>query len=226
MEFRSETAAYLSAAVLAFSLNVTYQRWMRDETGRLEITPAGVSFAADAPKKDARRAFSWAWHDIQRFELSEDHIRILSYKDRALLAGSDQPFDFRLANRTSWRDLYLALQERLDSRFVARIAADPGEPDWQIPVKLRDRGEGELTIGRELIVYRTRQHGDSRTWRPRDIENISTSGEFDLTIQSPERSYEFQLKRPMPPEVYQKLWLRLNQTKGLKLLNQQLETKQ
>lgn len=226
MEFRSETSAYLTAAVLAFTLNVTYVRWLHDKPGKLEITPAGVAFAEEAPKKSTRQAFSWSWPDIQRFELSEDHIRILSYKDRPLLAGSDQPFDFRLANDTLWRELYDALRERLDSRFVARVAGDAGEPEWEIPVKLRARGEGELTIGRELIVYRTRKHGESRTWRARDINNISTSGEFDLTIQSPERAYEFQLKRPLPPEVYQKLWLRLNQAKGLRVLNQPTETRQ
>ena len=225
MEFRSEATAFLSAAVLAFTLNVTYERVLKDKTGTLEITNAGVSYL-EASKKDPRRAFSWAWPDIQRFELSENHIRILSYKDRVLLAGSDQPFDFRLANDTTWRELYEELKDRLDARFVARVAGDTGDAVWQMPVKLRNRSEGELTIGRELIVYRTRERGGSRTWRAGDIVNISTTSEFALTIQSPEKTYDFQLKRPLPEAVYQQLWLRLNQAKGLRILNQPTETKQ
>ena len=225
MEFRSEAAAYLGAAALALTFHVTYERMLHDRQGTLEIANAGVSFLETADR-NPRQAFSWAWSDIQRFELSENHIRILSYKDRLWLAGADQPFDFRLPDDSSWREMYDELRARLDSRFVARVAGDAGPPVWEMPVKLRNRSEGDLTIGRELIVYRTRQHGGSRTWRAQDIENISTSGEFDLQIQSPEGSYSFQLKRPLPDAVYERVWLRLNQSKGLQVLNQPTEMKQ
>lgn len=92
----------------------------------------------------------------------------------------------------------------------------------------RIRGsEGALLVGADRIVYRTSRQGDSRTWRYSDIENISTSGPFQLTITTFERDkfhygnykgFNFQLKEALDEARYDELWRRLNQSKGLKLI--------
>ena len=60
-----------------------------------------------------------------------------------------------------------------------------------------------------------------------DIENVSTTGPFELTITTHERdrsqygsirAFTFQLKRPMTDRQYDDLWYAINQKKGLKTL--------
>jgi hypothetical protein len=57
---------------------------------------------------------------------------------------------------------------------------------------------------------------------------ISSSGPFDLTITTFERSgenyaghkdFHFQLKRPLTEAEYEGLWRKVNQAKGLQILN-------
>ena len=61
-----------------------------------------------------------------------------------------------------------------------------------------------------------------------DIENISSAGPFELTITTFERAkthygdlkgFNFELKQRLEEARYNELWLRLNQSKGLKILD-------
>jgi len=84
-----------------------------------------------------------------------------------------------------------------------------------------------LQVGSEAIVYKSEKEGESRTWRYEDIENVSSSGPFQLTVTTFERAkshygdrkgFNFQLKQRLDEDRYNDLWLRLNQSKGLKIL--------
>ena len=88
--------------------------------------------------------------------------------------------------------------------------------------------EGVLQVGPDEIVYKSADKAESRTWRYEDIENISSSGPFQLTITTFERAkthygslkgFNFELKQRLEEARYNDLWLRLNQSKGLKILN-------
>jgi hypothetical protein len=128
---------------------------------------------------------------------------------------------------------YLRLKDRMDQRLVARLADDQVHPLWTIPVKQLGRvkgTQGEIIVGAERIVYKTDAKDASRTWRYSDIENISTNGPFQLTLTTVERSklhyggfkgFNFQLKEALKEEQYNSLWRRINQTKGLKLMETQ-----
>jgi hypothetical protein len=114
---------------------------------------------------------------------------------------------------------------------VAVIADSPTSKLWEIPVKHLHRfggDEGVLLVGTDEIVYKSAKAEDSRSWRYQDIDNISTSGPFQLTITSFERArmhygsrkgFEFQLKHRLEEAQYDDLWLRLNKSKGLQVLN-------
>jgi hypothetical protein len=87
--------------------------------------------------------------------------------------------------------------------------------------------EGVLRVASDRIVYSTDQEGQSRTWRYQDIDNISTSGPFELTVTTFERSqrhygsrkaFNFQLKQPLEEAKFDHLWRRLNRSKGLDFL--------
>jgi hypothetical protein len=87
--------------------------------------------------------------------------------------------------------------------------------------------EGVLQVGPNAVVYKSADQDASRTWRYEDIENISSSGPFQLTITTFERAktqygnlkgFNFQLKRRLEDAGYNDLWVRLNLSKGLNIL--------
>ena len=102
---------------------------------------------------------------------------------------------------------------------------------WEIPAKhLVGFGgdEGVLQVGAGEIVYKSAKEGRSRTWRYEDIDNIASTGPFEFTITTFERArldygsrkqYNFQLKQRLDEKRYDALWLRLNRSKGLTVLN-------
>jgi hypothetical protein len=141
-----------------------------------------------------------------------------------------------LVSEKTFQEAYPFLEQRLDQRFVAAIAERLADVLWEMPVKhlLRFGGdEGVLRVGADMLVYSSETKGESRTWRYEDIDNISSSGPFQLTVTTFERAtahygdlkgFNFALKERLEEARYNDLWLRLNQTKGLKILDSYRET--
>ena len=198
--------------------------------GTLVITERGISFQELTKKKQVRHAFELNYQDIQELKLSPAKLTLVTYKDRKWLLGMDKEYEFTLTPGQSFSEVYTLLKDRLDQRFVAAVADEQVQPLWEIPVKLLGRvagSEGVLQVGPARIVYKTTKKGQSRTWRYGDIENISTSGPFQLTLTTYERAkthygnlkgFNFQLKQALDEKQFNLLWRRLNQTKGLELL--------
>jgi hypothetical protein len=202
--------------------------------GTLTINDAGVSFqetykGGKTPKHP--HVWNWNYQDIQQLEVAPKSLTVLTYKDNKWKLGADRQYEFDLISGKTFDDAYQVLKTRLDQRFVAVIADSPVTVLWEIPAKhLAAFGgdEGVLQVGQNEIVYKSAKSDESRTWRYEDIENISSSGPFQLTITSFERarmhygsrkSFEFELKHQLEETRYNDLWLRLNQSKGLKILN-------
>jgi hypothetical protein len=202
--------------------------------GTLEITQSDISFEEthqDGKKPKHPHAWRWAYQDIQQLRMGPKSLDVLTYKDDKWKLGADREYDFDLVSDKTFEDAYLFLKGRLDQRFVAEIPDRVFPVLWEIPVKhLVRRGgdEGVLQVGADEIVYKSAQRGESRTWRYRDIENVSTSGPFQLTVTTFERAklhygdlkgFNFELKQPLEEAQYNGLWLRLNRSKGLKILD-------
>src|ERR1017187_9352127 len=250
MEFRIEKrtgALLIGMALLApptFAQGLSYDVWhghsrpphmkKAGNMGTLTITEAGVSFEETYQNgKKPKRPHAWRWdyQDIQQLKIAPKSVTVLTYKDNKWKLGADRMYQFDLVSDKTLEDAYNLLKGRLDQRLVATIADSPIRVLWEIPVKHSHRfagDEGVLQVGTEEIVYKSVKTNESRTWRYEDIENISTSGPFQLTITSFERArmhygsrkgFEFQLKQPLEEARYNDLWLRLNQSKGLKILN-------
>lgn len=178
--------------------------------GTVTVTDEGISF-----RGANRHAWSWKYEDIEELKMSPGHLRVLTYQDRALLPGADRAFEFTGAVP---RELYAQWSAKLDQRFVAELA-EKDVQGWSLPVKHLRRvkgSEGVLTFAADRIVYATGAPDDSRTWRYSDIENISSSGPFQLTITTFERArsqyagrkgFNFQLKRALDEAKYNQLWL-------------------
>jgi hypothetical protein len=113
----------------------------------------------------------------------------------------------------------------MDQRFVAALP-EPGAETFSVPVKHLRRisgSEGTLAFGEDSIAYLTNAEGDSRTWRFSDIDSISSSGPFQLTITTFERArshygdrkgFNFELKQALTETRYNQLWLQIERKNG------------
>jgi hypothetical protein len=201
--------------------------------GALTITNSGVSFEEtykDGKKPKHPHSWRWDYQDIQQLKIAPKSLTVLTYKDNKWKLGADREYEFELVSDKTFEDAYNILKNRLDQRLVATIPDSVSNVLWEIPVKhlLRFGGEeGVLQIGPDEVVYKSLKKDESRTWRYQDIENISSSGPFQLTITTFERAkthygnlkgFNFELKQRLEEARYNDLWLRLNQSKGLKIL--------
>jgi hypothetical protein len=201
--------------------------------GTLTVSVTGIAFEETGkgekkPKHPER--WQWDYQDIQQLKISPKSMTVLTYKDDAWKLGADRQYEFDLVLGGSFTDAYELLKNRLDQRLVAEIPDTVSQPLWEMPVKhlLRFNGdEGVIQVGAGAIVYKSQKNEESRAWRYQDIENISSSGPFQLTITTFERArahygnrkdFNFELKQRLDEARYNDLWLRLNQSKGLKIL--------
>jgi hypothetical protein len=254
MAFRIEKrtrALLISLALLApaaFAQDLRYDVWhghsrpphirKAGNTGTLTITGSEVSFQERYEGKKPKHPHAWRWNyeNIQQLKIAPKSVTILTYKDNKWKLGADREYEFDLVGDKTFEGAYQLLKGRLDQRLVAEIPDRPSLILWEIPVKhLRRFGgdEGVLQVGPGAVVYRSADQDASRTWRYEDIENISSSGPFQLTITTYERAklhygnlkgFDFELKRRLEDGRYNDLWVRLNLSKGLTLLNSYRES--
>ncbi len=220
---------------------VRHERALKDHPGRVTFDEHGVHYqqvlterqrarlgkGKKPPKLESAR---WEYQDIQQLWVSPEKLVIVTYKDRKWFLGLDKEFEFFLPKGPSFEAAYAVLKDKLDRRFVAAVADSQRDLLWELPVRLLGRiqgSEGVLRVGPDRIVYKTDRPLQSRTWRYQDIENVSTSDRYQLTLTTYERAkthyggmkgFNFQLKQPLEEKRFAMLWKRLNRDKGLQFL--------
>ena len=140
---------------------------------------------------------------------------LLTYKDSKLRLGKDREYTF--TGKIPAEELYAVLKDRMDQRFVAAVGQALGLSTWSVPAKHLKPiagSEGILFFTAGAIVYSTPAKTESRTWRYSDIENIASSGPFQLTITTLEKAFNFQLKQPITEARYNDLWLQIEKQNG------------
>jgi hypothetical protein len=193
--------------------------------GRLSFDEKGVAFESETKKS---HSWQWSWLDIQQIRLLDTgEVRLLTYKDNKWRLGADREYQFHVEDKQLGTQVSPLVRDHLKQRFVSGLRETDVAPLWQIPVKhlLRISGtEGMLGVAKDRVFYETETPGDSRTWLFSDIESISTSGPFQLTITSYERArahygdrkgFNFELKEALSEARYDELWRQLEQSKGL-----------
>jgi hypothetical protein len=186
----------------------------------LRIDDNSLSFEESG--KQAKHSRTWKYDDIQELALGTATLRIATYEDNRWELGRDRVYLFDQVPAAAVAEWYPFFRARLDERFVAALALGPVKPEWQIPAKLihgRVGSQGVLLVGADCVVFRSSRPTDSRTWRVSDLENVSSSDPFDLTIATHEREFRFQLKQALVEARYQELWTRINQARGLHIVN-------
>jgi hypothetical protein len=212
---------------------VRHERFLRDHRGFVIFDDQGLTFqrvGKDGKPADGEEQ-RWAYSDIQQLWLSPGKLVVLTYQDRKWLFGSDREFELHAVPGVSFDAAYALLKDRLDRRFIAALADTPPRPDWQLRVKRLGSikgSEGILVASDDRLVYQTVEPQASRTWRFEDIDNVSTSGPYRLTITTHERAilqygsmkaFNFQLKEPLDEARFETLWKRLQRGKGLSFLS-------
>lgn len=187
-----------------------HEHWRQGCAGVMNVDETGVSFRG--PKG---HAWTWKFQDIQEFRLTPRSIHILTYKDSKLRLGADEGYEF--TGSIPAGDLYTLLRDRMDQRLVAQMGPVSGGEAFSLPVKHLGRvagSEGTLAFTPEGIAYETPSKNQSRTWRYPDIDGISSSGRFELTITTLEKDFHFQLKQPITEARYNELWLQIEKKNG------------
>ena len=207
MAFRKiASCLILAAAAHAAQFPATYKK----HAGVLTVDETGVSYAGEKAQH-----WSWKFQDIQRFTLSPDRIAVLTYQDNRYRLGGDRGYEF--TGKIPALELYDLLKGRLDQRFVAALADATFPVQWSVPAKhlLPITGsEGVLSFGADAISWSTTAKDDSRTWRYQDIANIGSSGPFDFTITTLEKTFHFQLKQTLAERRYNELWMEIEKKNG------------
>jgi hypothetical protein len=174
-----------------------------------------------------------SWNDIQQVTLTPAEIRILTYSDSRRKLNRDR--EYRI--RTDARQLRAALQQHLGARLIIAIPEAAETPLWQSPARLL-RGlsgdDGTLTIAADRVVFSAGREGVSRTWTCADIQNLATTGPFDLTISTAEKTgftrgsrlVRLQLKQPLPAAVFDAVWRRIEEEHGLRTWQSQVPSHQ
>jgi hypothetical protein len=207
MAFRKiASCLILAAAAHAAQFPAAYKK----HPGVLTVDETGVSYAGEKAQR-----WTWKYQDIQRLTLAPDRVDVLTYQDNRYRLGADRAYEF--TGRIPALELYAMLKERLDQRFVAALAETTFPARFSVPAKhlLPITGsEGALLFGADAIAWSTPAKDDSRTWRYRDIANIGSSGPFDLTITTLEKTFHFQLKEPLAEARYNDLWMEIEKKNG------------
>ena len=208
MAFGKTSAAGLILALQlgAAQFPMRHEHLRKSCTGILTVDDKGIRFAG--PKG---HDWAWSFQDIQQLTLLPMGLHILTYKDSKLRLGAD--VEFRFTGELPADELYRDWSARLDQRLVvARAYAGDGD---RIPAKHLGTitgSEGALVFAPESIVFDAAR--DARTWRYSDIQNISSSGPFELTITTFEKQFHFQLKQPLTEARYNQLWLDIERKNG------------
>lgn len=174
----------------------------RTTSGSLSVGPNGIAFAGPAGST------RWSFDEIQSLDISARKLVLTSYENRRHHQPGDRRFRFELASE-------------LPPQVAAATAALLGKPSrnadpearspWfaAIPAKRHTAfggSNGELHFRDLGIDFITRQPGQARAWRWADIETIANPDPYHFRITAYREIYEFELKRPMSSELFDRLW--------------------
>ncbi len=217
-------AAAALAPALPVELNAVEKRLGRDRPGKLRFSVEGLAFS---PLKGAAR--QWSFSQIQRLELtSEGELYMTLYRDVWWKGERDERLHFITTGLADPAALSETLNAQLGERFIPRLPLVRGAEIWRAGAKLlRGWGgpEGDFVLSSDGWRFVSPERGQSITTEDRLTAGISSSGDLQLSVATHggARQYEFQLKVPLPRDVYDAWWLRLNRPRGLDLIQLEKE---
>jgi hypothetical protein len=210
-----------SALAQSYEFKVERDRMLRNQQGRLTISPEKIEYQAD----NESESHSWRYDDLRQIKVeSPRRIELISYEDQKWKLGLDRIYKFKIIEGEITPAINALLVERSARPMVTSLLpASEGAPAFEAPVKhLRRFGGyvGTLKIYPGRVVYEARDDPEnSRFWRYGDIQSFSQSERFRLEIVTFEdkfggpRAYNFQLREELPAGAYDYVWTRVYPSK-------------
>lgn len=201
-----------------FQFSVDHDHFWRKGSGTLTIDQEGISYTSE---KDDGHNTVWAYSDIQEVKIqSPQKIYIRTYEDVWWKLNRERTLHFELVEGEMGAEVVNFLRERLPSVLVSAVFTAPDDAAYTVPVKHKHalgRGcEGQLVFSEEGIYYSASSSDHSRFWPMEDIESLGRMSGSNIRITAWEhshsgsiRNFQFQLKRPMDGETYERLWRKI-----------------
>jgi len=181
-------------------------RWchgVKKTSGTLTLAESGIEFAAARGPR-----FRWSFVEIRTFDLSPRCLKLTGYENRSWHRYGERSFSFDLASAVP-----PAIATEL-AECVAKPAAN-GAPDPTAPAfatlaarhRTRSGGtSGVLRFRDSGIDYVTGSGRGARSWRWADIQTLAYPDAFHFRVGAYREIFEFELKQPMPGELFDRLW--------------------
>jgi hypothetical protein len=209
------------AKAQSYEFPVEHEHTLRGCRGTLLITPGQVEYKT-AHEKHAR---TWQDVEIRQIKVSaKTRLELLTYEDEKRLAGRDREWHFKLLAGEITPEISALLLAQAARPLVTSVPPmTEGAPRFEVLVKhLHTFGgcSGTLRIYADRVAFESAEmpeHG--RFWRYADVQNFSQSERFRFEVATFEsgfgglKSYNFQLKRELPPQAYDYVWERVYPSK-------------
>lgn len=199
-----------------FTFPVQHDHAIGSCKGDLIIAQDGIEYKT-AHRKDARR---WAYTDIKMVKLvSPQKVEVLSYESSRAKLGRDRTFEFKVQKGEVSKEVSEFLLSRVSRPLATSFVKSEEKAQYEIPARHRHRlggCQGTIRVYADRIVYESTRPESSRLWRWSDIQSISRSGPYQLSITSyepkfggPTKAYNFDLKEALTEAGYDYLWARV-----------------
>jgi len=171
-------------------------------SGTLLIEAATVDFR---PTKGASR--QWPITEIKTMDLRPRRLFLTGYERRGGL---------RLGTRSYRFDLGQTMPASVTTDLAARVGKPTRNrnPETKAPAfgmmpahhrTPRGGSNGTLRFRDDGVDYLTQRANDSRSWRWADIQTLSNLDPYHLVVSGYLETYSFDLKQPLPRELYDRL---------------------
>jgi hypothetical protein len=188
---------------------------LRATSGDLIFTGDGIEFRSD----DKRFSNHWPYSEVKTFDLASRRLVITDYENRGHYLPGERRFRF---------DLVTSVPPSVAVQLAQRVGkpARNGDPDpkstafFTIQARHGKRfggTNGLLRFREEGIDYTTTGGVGSRSWRWEDIQTLANPDSYQLRVGAYRDVFEFELKEPLPRDVFERLWDKVyaNNLKGL-----------
>jgi hypothetical protein len=194
-----------------FRYEVLRSKVWKDEPGELLITPSGIDYRSTSGKTSLEIPYV----DIRELDLSDSGtIHIQTYDMLKKKLSGRRTYTFHLRHLRGVRheeSLVKYLSDKVKRPVLASYTLDT-QPEFEIPAYHRhvwSGCSGTIRITPEGLQFLSTNEEHSRTWLYSEVKTFGGSDPFSFRITTLAETYTFDLKEPLPRQVYESVWQRV-----------------
>jgi hypothetical protein len=197
-------AAWQPPAPIHWESGAQFRRLLHKAVpGTITFDGAGITFRS--PKMTQH----WSYEDVRTFELTGDRDLVIEdYENRRWREPGERRFRFVLAQAMP-PDVATKLTTRVGRPVINGDPPARAGSIAELPAHRRERlsgSNGTLRFREDGIDYVAKDARASRSWRWSDIQTIANPNPWEFRITGYREVAEFDLKKPLPRELFDRLW--------------------